>query len=38
MKTIPGVIRPVCWRPNIGNTEMFRRGKFHAIRIVKLDY
>ncbi|KAG0645688.1 hypothetical protein D0Z07_8715 [Hyphodiscus hymeniophilus] len=23
---IPGLLRPVCWRPNIGYTEIFRRG------------
>ncbi|EPE32059.1 hypothetical protein GLAREA_12141 [Glarea lozoyensis ATCC 20868] len=26
MKVIPGLLRPLCWRPNIGSTEMFRRG------------
>ncbi|KAE9378490.1 hypothetical protein N431DRAFT_435586 [Stipitochalara longipes BDJ] len=23
---IPGLLRPLCWRPNIGGTEVFRRG------------
>ena len=23
---IPGLLRPLCWRPNIGSTEIFRRG------------
>lgn len=23
---IPGLLRPLCWRPNIGCTEVFRRG------------
>ncbi|KAI9049136.1 hypothetical protein LZ554_006984 [Drepanopeziza brunnea f. sp. 'monogermtubi'] len=22
----PGILRPLCWRPNIGSTEVFRRG------------
>jgi len=24
---IPGLLRPLCWRPNIGGTEVFRRGR-----------
>ncbi|KAL2075194.1 hypothetical protein VTL71DRAFT_136 [Oculimacula yallundae] len=26
MIAIPGLLRPLCWRPNIGSTEVFRRG------------
>ncbi|KAG4442197.1 hypothetical protein IFR05_002307 [Cadophora sp. M221] len=26
INVIPGLLRPLCWRPNIGSTEVFRRG------------
>lgn len=26
MKVAPGLMPPLCWRPNIGSTEIFRRG------------
>jgi hypothetical protein len=27
---LPGLLRPLCWRPNIGGTEVFRRGTQHS--------